>query len=74
MTRASLKLGKFMTDQVANAFGHVRWLSVTSTLDFEAILMGNIFKISNENRVYKPSTITKLQNEIGFASWKFFPI
>ena len=31
MTRQSLKLGRFMTNQVANMFGHVQWLSVTST-------------------------------------------
>ena len=74
MTGQSLKLGKFMADQVANTFGHVRWLSIISTPDFEARLMGNIFKISNENRVYKLSTTTKLQNETGFVSWKFFPI
>ena len=27
MTGQSLKLGKYMTDQVANTLGHVRWLS-----------------------------------------------
>ena len=31
MTGQSLKLGKFMTDQVANTFGHVRWPGVIST-------------------------------------------
>ena len=31
MTGQSLKLGKFMTDQVANMFGRVRWPSVIST-------------------------------------------
>ena len=74
MTGQSLKLGKFMADQVTNTFGHVRWLSIISALDFEARLMGNIFKISNENRVHKLSTTTKLQNGIGFASWKFFSL
>ena len=32
MTGQSLKLGKFMTDIVANMFGHVGWLSIISTL------------------------------------------
>ena len=31
MTGQSLKLGKFMTDQVANMFGHVRWPNAIST-------------------------------------------
>ena len=31
ITGQSLRLGKFMTDQVANMFGHVRWPSVIST-------------------------------------------
>ena len=31
MTRQSLKLGKIMTNQVANMFGHVRWLSIIAT-------------------------------------------
>ena len=31
MTGQRLKLGKFMTDQVANTFGHVWWPSVIST-------------------------------------------
>lgn len=35
---------------------------------FEAILIGNIFKISHVNRAYKPNTITKLQSEIEFVS------
>ena len=30
--------------------------------------MGNIFEISHESRVYKASTITKLENEIEFVS------
>ena len=30
--------------------------------------MGNIFKIGHQNRIYKPSTITKLQNEIEFVT------
>ena len=33
MTGKSLNLGKFMTDQVANMFGHVWWLSVILTSD-----------------------------------------
>ena len=50
MTGQSLKLGKFMTDQVANMFSHVRWLSVISIPavnnkmilheDCELVLMG----------------------------------
>ena len=28
MTRQSLKLGKLMTDQVANTIGHVQWLNI----------------------------------------------
>ena len=28
MTGQSLKLGKFMTDQVVNTLGHVGWLNV----------------------------------------------
>ena len=31
MTRQSLKLAKFMTNQVVNAFGHVQQLSIIST-------------------------------------------
>ena len=31
MTGQSLKLGKFMTDQVVNMFGHVQWLSIILT-------------------------------------------
>ena len=31
MTGQSLKLGKFMTDQAVNTFGHARWPSVIST-------------------------------------------
>ena len=36
--------------------------------------MGNSLKISHENGIYKPSTITKLQNEIEFVSWKLFSV
>ena len=31
MTVQSLKLGKFIINQVANTFGHVRWLSIILT-------------------------------------------
>ena len=34
-TGQSLKLGKIMTDRVANTFGHVRWPSVISTPGLE---------------------------------------
>lgn len=40
--------------------------------NFEAILIGNIFKISHVNRVYKPNTITKLQSEIEFENFSLF--
>ena len=35
MTGQSLKLGKFMTSQVANTFSLVRWLSIILTPDTE---------------------------------------
>ena len=35
-------------------------LEIKKKFNLEAMLMGNIFKVSNQNRVNKPCTITKL--------------
>ena len=40
MTRQSLKLGKFMTYQVTNMFGHVQWPSVILTPVQKRVLLG----------------------------------
>ena len=43
MIEHNLKLGKFMTNQVANTFGHVRWPSVISTPDVSEVQALSIF-------------------------------
>ena len=40
MTGKSLKLGKFMTNQVVNPFSRVRWPSVISTPEYDGIESG----------------------------------
>ena len=34
MTKQRLKLGDFLTDQVANTLGYVRWLSIILTPEY----------------------------------------
>ena len=45
MTKKSLKLGKCMTDQLANTSGHVRWPSVSSTIVLSLyVLINSLFE------------------------------
>ena len=47
MTGESLKLGKVMTDQVANMFSHVWWLCVISTPGPSQIVFGKNSNLPN---------------------------
>ena len=71
MTGQSLKLGKFMTDQVANMFSHVQWPSVISIPavnnkmilheDCELVLMGYL----KNRKIHAGQYISKVAPKTG---------
>ena len=67
MIEQSLKLGKCMTDQVANTSGHVRWLSVSST-----IVLCLYFLISSLFKEEKVPTVTTSNALHGVMIYNFF--